>query len=270
MSHRRFAALCIGLLAVIPIHASAVEPAPPAPGAVLAQLLVVSPHRITEELGHRKLRFVLKRADGRPPVVVATGEQSFQRVGDTVVVTICRDCGDEPTTSSEQARPYLQANAWVQSRDPLVTKFAARAGAPGASVDARMKKLTRIVEHRLRGVVNDLAYDDAAKALRQRHGDCTEFALALAALARAQGIPARVVFGMAYSSRFTGRKHVFAPHVWVQAWDAGRWRSYDGALAGFDSTHVAMAIGSGDPAEARAVFAQLPRLRIERVGVVAR
>lgn len=237
---------------------------------VLARSLVISPFRITEGLVKRKLRFVLSRADGEPLQIVATAEQSYQRVDGKVVLTVCADCGDELSSTEQQASLYLLPNAWVQSQDPLVHGLAARAGGPDDSVDMRMRRLARIVEHRLRGVVDDKAYDDALRALKQQHGDCTEFALALAALARAQGIPTRIVFGMAYASRFTGRKDVFAPHAWVQAWDAGNWRSYDAALGGFDSTHIALAIGNGEPAEASKIFAQFPQLRIERIGVIAR
>ena len=79
---------------------------------------------------------------------------------------------------------------------------------------------------------------------------------------------ARVVVGMAYADRFSGRREVFSPHAWVQAWDGKRWRSYDAALLDFDSTHVALAVGDGDPNQLTEAFLQLGQLRIERLGVV--
>jgi hypothetical protein len=33
----------------------------------------------------------------------------------------------------------------------------------------------------------------------------------------------------------------------VQAWVGGRWQSYDAALRHFDSTHIALDTGDGDP-----------------------
>jgi hypothetical protein len=120
----------------------------------------------------------------------------------------------------------------------------------------------------MEGRVNALGYVDAAQALRDRDGDCTEYAVLLAAAMRARGIPARIAVGMVYSSRFAGRRDVFAPHSWVQAWDGTRWRSYDAALEGFDATHVALAVGTGDPAEVDAQFAQLAQLEIVKLGLV--
>jgi hypothetical protein len=69
----------------------------------------------------------------------------------------------------------------------------------------------------------------------------------LAAMARAQGIPARVLSGMVYVDRFAGSSRVFIPHEWVQAWVGGRWQSFDAALKHFDSLHLALASGDGDP-----------------------
>src|SRR5690349_17128588 len=66
-------------------------------------------------------------------------------------------------------------------------------------------------------------------------------------MARAQGIPARVVTGMVYADRFAGTSQLFIPHQWVQAWVDGRWQSFDAALRHFDSTHLALASGDGDP-----------------------
>jgi hypothetical protein len=55
----------------------------------------------------------------------------------------------------------------------------------------------------------------------------------------------------------------------VQVYDGTRWTSYDAGLEGFDSTHVAVAVGTGDPHEVFAAFTQMHRLRMEKVGRVA-
>jgi transglutaminase/protease-like cytokinesis protein 3 len=80
-----------------------------------------------------------------------------------------------------------------------------------------------------------------------REGDCTEYAVLLAALARAEQIPTRVVTGMVYADRYAGSSRVFVPHAWVQSWINGRWQSFDAALRHFDSTHIALDMGDGDP-----------------------
>ena len=45
-----------------------------------------------------------------------------------------------------------------------------------------------------------------------------------------------------------GTPRVFVPHAWVQSWVDGRWESYDAALRRFDTAHIALATGDGDPA----------------------
>jgi hypothetical protein len=71
-----------------------------------------------------------------------------------------------------------------------------------------------------------------------------------------------VVYGIAYSSRFTGKAHVFSPHSWVQAWDGQRWRSYDAGLGHFDAGHIALAIGDGSAAELAPAMHAIPGMRI--------
>ena len=106
------------------------------------------------------------------------------------------------------------------------------------------------------------------QALRTGSGDCTEFAVLLAALARAQHIPTRIAVGVAYATRFSGKKDIFSPHAWVHSWDGTRWTSYDAALEEFDSTHIVFAVTDGRPDEMETAFAQLAVLRVEKAGVV--
>jgi hypothetical protein len=125
-----------------------------------------------------------------------------------------------------------------------------------------MDRLVTAVRERLDGPVDYRYFLDARAAVDARRGDCTEYALLLAALARAEGIPARVVAGIAYGSRFVGRPHVFGPHMWVQAWDGRRWRSFDAGLAGFDAGHIALTLGDGSPESFDGTMQAIARLRI--------
>jgi hypothetical protein len=63
----------------------------------------------------------------------------------------------------------------------------------------------------------------ATEVARTRSGDCTEHAVLLAALARARGLPARVVVGLVYVPSLGG----FAYHMWNQIWCDGAWRFFD-------------------------------------------
>jgi len=231
------------------------------------RLVVRSPVWIPVSDTHRTLRYVVARDDGRP-LLRATSEQAVAFSQGYAVVTICKDCGEpEPASEADIAR-FLAANAWVRSDDAEIRHTSVGIVSPVASVDWRMRKLADFVTRRMRGTIDFLGYADATTALHTGSGDCTEFAVLLAALARAQGIPTRVAIGVAYSDHFSGRSNVFSPHTWVQAWDGHTWKSYDAALNGFDATHIAFAVGDGTPGELDAAFAQLGHLKIEKAAVV--
>ena len=229
--------------------------------ARVRQLVVSSPYRMSAQARRGIIEY---RLDGGSGVAdwawPETGEQHVQRVEGPVVLTICRDCGREPPPSVQTLADATRATAWLQAGDPRILGLA-RVAQRG-SVDARMRRLAEAVRVRLSA---GIAYDgflDARAAYDARRGDCTEYAVLLAAVARARGIPTRVVAGLAYASRFIGTPHVFGPHMWVQAWDGQRWTSYDAALGQFDAGHIALVVGDGDPQGMRGALDLVRRLRI--------
>lgn len=233
----------------------------------MARLTVRSPFRISTGAGKGTIRYIVAGGGASGPRLAETGEQSVVRDGGRAIVTICERCGVDVAAKGGDITSYLAPNAWVQSTHPEIVSFARRAARKG-TVAQQMTQLTTAVRARMTGPTDFLGYASALDALRHRSGDCTEFAVLLAAAARAREIPARIVIGLVYADRFSGKKDVFSPHAWVQAWDGERWTSYDAALDGFDSTHIAMAIGDGDPWRFEDTFAQLPLWRIEKAGAV--
>jgi hypothetical protein len=73
-------------------------------------------------------------------------------------------------------------------------------------------------------------FDIASEVATRREGDCTEYAVITAALARAAGVPARVVMGLAL---LHGESQYLAyGHAWAELRVDGRWIVADAALAG--------------------------------------
>ena len=74
--------------------------------------------------------------------------------------------------------------------------------------------------------------------LRDRVGDCSEFADVLTSMARAAGLPARTVVGIAYSVDQQG----FAPHAWNEIALDGHWHAFDPTWGQTraDATHLAI------------------------------
>jgi transglutaminase-like putative cysteine protease len=274
-THRRAPAW----LVAASLAASACVPSPrtppPAPVLTPAQvrewlelLHVPSPVRMSAAARASEIEYRLALRPARAYPWPATGEQRVRVDGDAVVLNICATCGDEAAPDAATLARYLAPNAYVQSDDRRIRAFARRS-VRGSTPDARMHTLAEAVRAHMTGPISFTAYGDAITALEQRSGDCTEYALLLAASGRAVGIPTRVVYGIAYASRFTGRPHVFAPHVWVQAWNGTRWVSADAGLGTFGAGHIAMAVGDGTPTRSRAVNEAIRDLEVlSATGVV--
>jgi transglutaminase-like putative cysteine protease len=86
----------------------------------------------------------------------------------------------------------------------------------------------------------------ALDVLDARRGECQGHAYLYAALARALGVPTRVVNGLVYTNDYGG----FLYHTWAESLVAGSWRAVDPtfAQAHADATHIALARGES-PAE---------------------
>jgi len=235
---------------------------------LMAGLTLASPYRFPAAARRKTLRYLFESADGIAPHLPSTGEQSTRQRGARSVVTICTNCGDEAAPDAATLARYLEANAWVESDHPALRALVRSARANG-SVDGRMYKLVRFVQKHMDGSRQSLGYASALQAATNRSGDCTEFAVLLAALARASHIPARVVGGLVYSSHFTGKGNVFSPHAWVQVWNGSRWVSFDAGMGDFDSTHIVLAIGDGSPGDYAGLLARVRTLRLVNAGQIA-
>ena len=110
----------------------------------------------------------------------------------------------------------------------------------------------------------------AGEVAQTAQGDCTEHAVLLAALLRAEGIPSRTVSGLIYIDQFLGEQGIFGYHMWTQAWlpghliethtvedsqgkasgagsvSGGRWVDLDAVLDGqdFDAAHILLNVSA--------------------------
>ncbi|HEU4645355.1 MAG TPA: transglutaminase-like domain-containing protein, partial [Burkholderiales bacterium] len=107
----------------------------------------------------------------------------------------------------------------------------------------------------------------AADVLRERRAECQGHAYLFAALARALGLPTRVVNGLVY----TPEHHGFLYHTWNEVWiEGGGWQPVDATFAQplADATHLALAVGES-AADIAPLAAMVGRARIAALGDVA-
>jgi hypothetical protein len=215
----------------------------------LNDLMLKSPRAISAAEDRNGLRYTLARRDQQPITLLSTSEQrATAGPGHTVQLDVCANCG-LATSGVEEVKAARASTAWLQSEHPEIVALAsaARAGSKSDDSSDQMRALEAFVRSYIRTKNLSVGYASALETVRTRTGDCTEHALLLAALARASGIPARVMTGFAYVDQFGEGAQVFVPHAWTQAWVDGRWQSFDAALSGFGAGHIALAVGDGDP-----------------------
>jgi transglutaminase-like putative cysteine protease len=149
--------------------------------------------------------------------------------------------GEGAAASAGPGAAYLAGNSLLQTSHPLLAAAAGRCvrdagGDPWVGAMAIEAFVRGHVENKGFGT----AFASAAEVLTSRSGDCSEHAVLLAALARAVGIPSRLVAGLVYHAGG------FAHHMWVEVWVRGEWYALDPSLGatsetGVDATHIKLA-----------------------------
>lgn len=226
-----------------------------------ASRTLASPYRLSASALNGKIRYLIDGPADQLHSLPATSGQTLRWNQSLRVVDICRHCSPDRQPPAD-LQSWKGPTRWLQSDAWEVRALVRQARAASGSAELRMRRLELQVRKHMSGPVDYFHYLSARQAAAQRSGDCTEMALLLAAAGRAAGVPTRVVAGLAYASRFTGRKHVFSPHMWVQAWVGDRWENYDAGLGSFGAGHLALAVGDGDPTLYAGVYAQVAQLRI--------
>ncbi|SEW02185.1 transglutaminase-like domain-containing protein [Luteibacter sp. 329MFSha] len=230
---------------------------------LLRAAMIVSPRPMVAALRVAPVRYTISVRGKHANPFVQTDEQKVYSLGDGVYLV---DVGfgsrhsDEPGPLPEDTAP----NPWVQSDAEPVIALAKLAAGDATSDLQRMRRMRTFLSEYITAKGLDVGYASALETATTRRGDCTEHAVLLTAMARALGIPARVVTGIVYAERMGGANRVFIPHAWAQAWIDNRWISFDSAQRRFDSTHIAMGTGSGEPWRFFAAMSTLGSIRIER------
>jgi hypothetical protein len=132
---------------------------------------------------------------------------------------------------------YTAAAPLIESDDPTVVAEArAIVGAAADATSAAQRLVAWVAAHVDK--TPSVTVPSARAVLAARRGDCNEHAVLLTALARAAGIPARVVAGAVYA------QDGFYYHAWTELW-LGRWVSADSVFDQMpaDATHVKLIEG---------------------------
>lgn len=221
------------------------------PPELLVSTLVTPDRPIIKPRSLREATYVLRVKEGQMPELPSTGRQRVERINDRAArVTVGVEPGEGAAPADAEREAALKPSAMVDQDDPAVRALHAQAPKRGAIGSAeRAEGWRRFVHRTIRAKDLSVGLATASETARTKTGDCSEHAVLLAALLRADGIPARVVSGLTYADAFAGQKNVFGYHMWSQALlgegDRARWVDLDATLGDatpFDATHIALGV----------------------------
>jgi len=222
---------------------------------ITASTMVSVDKRLPDPTGLRYLRVLL---DGIDPAGFEI-EGGRQRLQGTTLEIVKEDMTSLPNLSipfgDDALADFLEATPFLQSDDERIQRLAREV--VGQEKDAA------VVARRLMDWVYEnlekrptVSLPSALEVLEDRAGDCNEHAALMAALARAAGLPARLVVGVVYTG------NGFFYHAWNEVWVSG-WVSLDPVMSQFpaDATHVKFI--DGGLAEQMRMAQVIGRLSIE-------
>ncbi len=135
---------------------------------------------------------------------------------------------DPSASRTKPDQAAMASSHWINTSDPDVQKLAQRACAK--LVDPAPMETARCLEHFVHQFIQKKNYSQlmltAREVAQQKQGDCTEHAVLLAALCRAQHVPARVVIGLVHVPSAKG----FAYHMWNEVWTGQEWTALDATI----------------------------------------
>ena len=120
-------------------------------------------------------------------------------------------------------RPFHDANPLVQSDDAEVRTIAASVAGNAPNAYEAARRLQQWTNEHM-GFDPGVAVAPASEVIRNRRGTCLGYAILLASLLRADGIPSRIRMGFVYAGGIWGG------HAWVEMMGKGGWVPLDAAL----------------------------------------
>jgi hypothetical protein len=232
---------------------------------LMQRTFIRADRRIRSPRTTTRARYVLSVPEGEMPALPQTSAQLVQPLEDggvRVMIDASALRGADEACRTE--RSYLESSAMLNKDDPEIARLVERAvRQAGEDPRQRAEAMRRFVYRYIRSKDLDVGFASASEVARSRQGDCTEHGVLLAAMLRADGIPARVVSGLIYADRFAGERHIFGYHMWTQALlefeGQPTWVDLDATLPerAFDATHIALSVSALRDGEATSSLSTL-------------
>ena len=199
---------------------------------ILEWSLVKAPLALSDPRKASYLRIILPGAERAP---LSDERQRCRREAADVVCDIDATRPAAPGPADEALKP----SAVVTSNDPKIRELARSLVSPQAPARAKVTAILAWIDANIAPEAVDAF--SARDVLDARRGECQGHAWLYAALARALGVPTRVVNGLVYAPEYGG----FLYHTWAESLIDGEWRAVDPTFRQLpaDATHIALGRG---------------------------
>jgi hypothetical protein len=151
--------------------------------------------------------------------------------------------------SKEEVKRYTRTTPRLQCDSKRVADLVRKIVGEETKPLKKARLIERWVYRELKQTYQDSA-DTALSVLDRMAGACTEHSLLFVALARAAGVPAREVGGLAFVRGETDDRPMFGWHAWAEVHDGHQWVSIDPTWnqVYVDATHIKLSEGPRDMA----------------------
>ncbi|MEM1186444.1 MAG: transglutaminase-like domain-containing protein [Planctomycetota bacterium] len=222
------------------------------PPELMTSLFIEPSRPIRNAHRTRTASYVVRAKAGELSDLPSVGFQTAERLDEGSFRVVVDLNAAAEAFAGDSTDLYLASTVYLDTDDSAVRALARRAAGnvPNLAPDRLAERLRRAVHRHISAKDLTVGFATASEVARSAEGDCTEHAVLLAALLRAEGIPSRVVGGLVYADSFAGGKHIFGYHAWTQALIADaqgvqRWIDLDATMPGsrgYSAAHVALSV----------------------------
>ncbi len=156
-------------------------------------------------------------------------------------------------------KKYLSSSYFINCEDARVKKYAKAAVQGAKDPWTKARRIEKWVNKQMRPN-NAEAMAPADHVAKTLTGDCSEFAMLMTAMCRAEQVPSRTAIGLIYAN--IKGEPAFAFHMWTEVFAHGRWFPLDATLGqGYvGATHLK--ITHHDWADTRSLAPLLPVIQV--------
>lgn len=190
-----------------------------------------------ENLEYLKIKIKLERPyalDG----ISQDSKQVIEKADDELFLLIKSKANDissipKETVDEKNISQYLPDSVYLTLNDSEVKELLKQIIGNNKDPLTKVRNISTWIFKNIKQEYNGKSLS-AAEVIREKKGDCTEYAVLFCSLARSADIPAKMVVGVSYAfGNLVG-------HMWNEVWIDGRWIPVDSTLnqVGIDAAHI--------------------------------